>query len=373
MEPNSPIPQVRDRRPKILGALPRNAQNIVVGAIALLMIVVIVFSGRSTPKTQVAAPALQPAVTDPNRQSIQAYRARIEEEAQKLDAEEADLARTKSTVAATALPAPQPTPVPMLSRPMAPTSTGFAGEREKREYQSLFASNIALTYRASLPPANEREGVTPLLKSQDSSVSTPAHPADTADQYRLFEGTIIETVLTNRLDASFSGPVDCMVTTNVYAPDATLLIPEGARVLGEVHKVDSLGQQRLAVTFHRLRFPNGSSISLDQYQGLDAVGETGLRDQINHHYLQIFGVSLAIGAFAGLTQMNTRYSLDESAAEAYQQGVSGSLSQTALHILDRYLNVLPTFTIREGYRVKVYLSHDLILPAYRQEKGELPL
>jgi type IV secretion system protein TrbI len=46
--------------------------------------------------------------------------------------------------------------------------------------------------------------------------------------------------------------------------------------------------------------------------------------------------------------------------------VSNSLSQSATHILDRYLNVLPTFTIREGQHVKVYLSQDLLAPAYSQ-------
>src|SRR5262249_30182382 len=78
--------------------------------------------------------------------------------------------------------------------------------------------------------------------------------------------------------------------------------------------------------------------------------------------LQIFGVSVAIGAIAGLAQSNTRYGLDASATDAYRQGVASSLSQSSLHILDRYLNVLPTFTIREGHRIKVYLSEDLLLP-----------
>jgi type IV secretion system protein VirB10 len=108
--------------------------------------------------------------------------------------------------------------------------------------------------------------------------------------------------------------------------------------------------------------PDGYSVSLDQFKGLDQIGETGLCDQVNHHYLQIFGVSIALGAFAGLTQANTRYSLDQSALEAYRQGVASSVGQSAIHVLDRYLNVLPTFTIREGYRVKVYLSQDLLLP-----------
>ena len=93
-------------------------------------------------------------------------------------------------------------------------------------------------------------------------------------------------------------------------------------------------------------------------------------DQVNHHYLQVFGVSLAIGAIAGLSQANTQYGIDSSAADAYRQGIASSLSQSSLRILDRYLNVLPTFTIREGHRVKIYLTGDLALPAY--EKHQMP-
>jgi type IV secretion system protein VirB10 len=148
-------------------------------------------------------------------------------------------------------------------------------------------------------------------------------------------------------------------------------------VLGEVRRVDTFGQQRLAVVFHRLIMPDGYSVLLDQFQGLNQIGETGLRDKVNHHYIQLFGVSLAIGALAGLAQSNTHYGVDVSGAEVYQQNVASSLSQSALRILDRYLNVLPTFTVREGHRVKIYLTQDLLLPAYdkhpAQVESEAPL
>ena len=55
---------------------------------------------------------------------------------------------------------------------------------------------------------------------------------------------------------------------------------------------------------------------------------------------------------------------DASGADLYRQGAASSMSQSALRILDRYLNVLPTFTIREGHRIKIYLAGDLLLPAY---------
>jgi len=46
-------------------------------------------------------------------------------------------------------------------------------------------------------------------------------------------------------------------------------------VLGEVRPVNSFAQQRLAVVFHRLMLPDGYSVSLDQFQGLNQIGETG--------------------------------------------------------------------------------------------------
>lgn len=183
--------------------------------------------------------------------------------------------------------------------------------------------------------------------------------------HRLFEGTIIEAVLTNRLDGHFSGPVNAMVTTAVYSQDRQrLLIPPGSRVLGEVQRVTTFGQQRLAVVFHRLIMPNGFTVNLDKFQGLNQIGETGLRDRVNRHYLQTFGVSLAVGAIAGIAQAQSRYGYDVNGTDAYQQGVAASLSQSSMRILDRYLNVLPTFTIREGHRIKVYLTDDLVMPAY---------
>jgi len=38
-------------------------------------------------------------------------------------------------------------------------------------------------------------------------------------------------------------------------------------------------------------------------------------------------------------------------------------------LLDRFLNVLPTVTIREGHRIKIYLANDLDLPEYHDTPG----
>jgi type IV secretion system protein VirB10 len=366
----SEIPEVEDRRPVLQNLLPRNAQTRFLAAVALLMVIVILLSGRTAPKPRSAPSGPPPMnVSDPNQARIREFQDLLERQTQQLAREEAQLAQTKQTLGVPAAPNPSATPVSAVTassyRPE-PAQSAMAADRAKREYESLFASNVALSYRTA-PGREPGRDAAPAMVEPESTARNDSIPVGSiaAKSYRLPEGTFLETVLTNRLDASFAGPVNCMVTTDVYSLDhAALLIPTGTRVLGEVHKVEAQGQQRLSVTFHRLLMPNGSSVKLEHVDGLSQAGETGLRDQINHHYLQIFGASIAIGAIAGLSQANTRYGLDESAADAYRLGVANSLSQSSMHVLDRFLNVLPTFTVREGHRIKVYLSQDINLPPY---------
>jgi type IV secretion system protein VirB10 len=47
-----------------------------------------------------------------------------------------------------------------------------------------------------------------------------------------------------------------MLTNNIYSHDGQhLLIPAGAKVLGETKRVEGFGQTRLSVAFHRLIMP----------------------------------------------------------------------------------------------------------------------
>jgi type IV secretion system protein VirB10 len=187
---------------------------------------------------------------------------------------------------------------------------------------------------------------------------------------RLLEGAVIDAVLTNRLDGSFSGPLNALVTSPVYTQDrANILIPAGARVLGTVSPVQAFGESRLAVKFHRLLMPDRSSYTLDKFAGLNERGDAGLKDQVDRHYLQLFGASIAIGTLSGLAQYSTRSGASGaySFSDAYGQSVGGSLAASGGRILDRFLNVLPTVTIREGHRLKIYLTSDLDLPPWHEQ------
>jgi type IV secretion system protein TrbI len=140
--------------------------------------------------------------------------------------------------------------------------------------------------------------------------------------------------------------------------------PAGSKILGEAKKVDTFGQVRLAVTFHRLIMPDGFSVNLDQFKGLDQAGATALKDKVNNHYVKIFGASLALGVLGGVAQIGTGSALTSSGTQRIQEGFGVGMASAGEDVLDRFLNILPTVTIREGTRVKVYLSNDLLLPEY---------
>ncbi len=112
--------------------------------------------------------------------------------------------------------------------------------------------------------------------------------------------------------------------------------------------------------------PDGYSVGLDQFKGLNQIGETALRDKVNNHYLQIFGASLAVGILGGISEAGTGNVLTSSPLDRARAGLGSSLANSSTEILDRFLNILPTVTIREGNRVKIYLSGDLLLPDYAQ-------
>ena len=194
----------------------------------------------------------------------------------------------------------------------------------------------------------------------DSAVGQP---------YVIYEGLTMDTILMNRLDGDAPGPVKVMVSSPVYSHDRQhVLIPDGTIVLGEARKIGASGfgqQRRMAVVFHRMIMPDGYSVDLDLFHGLDQIGEEGLKDKVNNHYFEIFGTSIALGVIAGASQIEAGGgTITTSGSQAFTTGAASSVSQSATTVLDRFIQIPPTITIREGHRIKVYFVQDMLLPAY---------
>jgi type IV secretion system protein VirB10 len=107
-------------------------------------------------------------------------------------------------------------------------------------------------------------------------------------------------------------------------------------------------------------------LRLDQFLGLNQIGDAGLRDKVNHHYWSTFGAAAAVGLISGLAQWigTGGFSDEPGDRTVIIAGGADAASQASLQVMSRFLNRLPTVTIREGHRVKVYVTSDLELPAY---------
>jgi type IV secretion system protein VirB10 len=185
----------------------------------------------------------------------------------------------------------------------------------------------------------------------------------TGKLYHLFAGIPIGSILTNRLSGEFTGPVNLMITTDVYSLDRQhVLIPQGTRVLGEARRVDVSGQRRLVVLLHRLIMDDGYSVDLDNALGLDQVGAAGLTGRVNSHWAKVILTAGAVGALGGLSEIGAS-STSLTGLGAMRLGVAQQSGQSATQILDRALNILPTITVYEGSPVVVYIQGDLDLPA----------
>jgi len=371
-----PIAQVSDRTRKPEGVVSRRSQQYVIMGIAVVIVLIAMFSSNRQRKPVSAVQSgLAPMVREGNERKVADYGQQLADEQRRAMGQ---LPPPSNPSATTGYGAGHPVRYQSANTAddewqQAADRDPLADKERERAYNSRFASNIA--YAAPPPPQQPTtaetqlpttEGVTPTTTPTAKKPVNVNVNGATGQPYVLFEGSIIETTLVTRLDGDFSGPVKVMVTNPVYSRDRQhVLIPDGSNILGEVRPVQGFGQRRLAVIFHRLIMPDGYSVDLDQFKGLNQVGETGLKDQVNNHYMQIFGASIALGVISGAAQSTVpNVGIDASGADAYRVGVASSVSQSSTRVLDKFLNINPTLTIREGHRVKIYLTNDLLLPAY---------
>ena len=180
-------------------------------------------------------------------------------------------------------------------------------------------------------------------------------PTDPPGWERIYEGSFLEGVLLTQLTGDFPGPVLAMVSVPFYSADRQrILIPRGTRVVGTAQAVQDPDQSRLAVAFHRLLLPDGSWIDLE-FTGLNQAGEGALQDQVDRHYFSTFAAAGAIGVVSGLA-------LAGGSPFGLRAGVGQGLGQSATSVLDRFLNRLPTITIRAGHRLRVWFTSDVLVP-----------
>jgi type IV secretion system protein TrbI len=267
----------------------------------------------------------------------------------------------------------------------APVMASNAGQQEEEAAlkSSLFittnfeqtagAAVTAAAAPAATPAAGAAATQTPrdgnlafLNGAVDRRTVSPDRVEAPASRYVLQAGSVIPAALITGIRSDLPGEVTAQVTEDVYdSPTGRiLLIPQGARLVGQYDAQVSFGQSRVLLVWTRLIMPNGRSIVLERQPAADAAGYAGLEDEVDNHWGMLFKAAilstiLSVGSEAGVSGNN-----GGSLAAAIQQGMSQSFNQIGEQVVGRSLAIQPTLTIRPGFPVRVMVTRDVVLEPY---------
>jgi type IV secretion system protein VirB10 len=377
-------------------------------------------------KKAIPASALPMRPAAPNPQQVSSFETQQQLQAQR-DAEQRQrqqelAAAMQQLQDAQATPGPESTGAPAMTAaqraaiygdsPNAPAQTSETAQaqaeakqkrlaREKQQQDAINSGTVAIDFvrtTAATPPtpANppatsvlaEREEAKASASSEEAAVvpvsarATASQPSSSTSKidpmagytfdsyegrlYRVFEGTVLEGVVTNHIDGGFSGPIMVSLTTDLYSHDhQQLLLPQGTRLLGTVQSVGNAQQRKMFVTFHRAICPDGFSLELAKYIGLDQIGTTGLATNVSHGYLEAFAAAAVLGGLGGLAQIGNNGSVLDPATQI-RNGISAQTAAEGEQVLNHFLNRLPVITLKEGSRARVYIGTDLLIPSYAE-------
>ncbi len=202
-------------------------------------------------------------------------------------------------------------------------------------------------------------------KSQKPSIVYTSYPPVT-----LFEGDFIDAVLVNRIIADTEpSPVVCQISKDVFDNSGRYVIfPANSRVVGFSQVVNYKGAHRLFITFHRIILPNGPSVdfpgSQKAHQALDQTGALGVVSNINRHWFLQFGTAIFFGVLDGLAGAAQRRSEIFSESSIIIDRTSRNFERILENIMAQYSSIVPTITVHQGHRMKIYLSDDVEISPY---------
>lgn len=258
--------------------------------------------------------------------------------------------------------------------PQAAEGAGSAGGAPSRAAELDEARASPVLVRLARP---SKAGLAGVQDRPGSEASRPAPPAARSDEagralerprsrWTLAAGTVIPASLLTGLNSDLPGTVVAQVTGDVRdsATGRTVLIPRGARLVGDYDSHVEFGQERVVLAWNRLLFPDGSSVGLGAMPATDAAGFSGLADRVDFHGWRLLkGVLLS--SLLGVGGELATHGDDRDLVRAIRESAGRNGSQAGERIVSRDLEVRPTLTVRPGWPVRAILHRDLVLEPWR--------
>ena len=198
-------------------------------------------------------------------------------------------------------------------------------------------------------------------------VQSPHGLVELGSPYTVLAGSLISASLITGVNSDLPGLVIAQVTEPVFdsVSGRHLLIPQGSRLIGRYDSLIEYGQDRALIVWDRIIRPDGSSIRIDNWPGVDAQGRAGLADEVDHHGWRLLrgaGLSTLLSLGAALGDEESEDDLSRALREAVQE----TADDVGQDIVRRNLDLAPTITIRPGWPLRVIVHRDLVMTPYAE-------
>jgi len=223
---------------------------------------------------------------------------------------------------------------------------------------------------SSYDPAADKDKEAFFSRAETDASWILSHSRTAGQPLELKTGAVIPGVMVTGINSDLPGNIIAQVSRSVFdtATGRQLLIPQGAKLFGVYDSRVVFGQERVLVAWNRIVFPDGSAVTLGAMPGSDVAGYAGYTDEVDNHYLRIFGSALLMSVITG----GMSYSMDaldnsgddnDSAPTLQDEmgsALAAQLGQSTLQLLQKNLNVKPTLEIRPGYQFNVIVTKDIV-------------
>lgn len=250
----------------------------------------------------------------------------------------------------------------------------------KRQRERVTEGDLTATYQARLQQIRAAMNGAPEADLNGDSADT-AHQGDRwvlntqveapHSPYELRTGAVIPGVMISGVKSMLPGQIIGQVSENVYdtATGKYLLYPQGTRLIGVYANEVAYGQDALLIAWQRMIFPDGKSLDIGSMPGADSAGFSGFHDQVNNHYVRVFGSALLMsGIVAGISYSQLQnqtagpygQTMQPTAGSVMSEALGQQLGQVTAQMIAKNLSIAPSLKIRPGYRFNIIVVKDMV-------------
>ena len=192
-------------------------------------------------------------------------------------------------------------------------------------------------------------------------------------RYELKTGMYIPAVLETEINSDLPGTITALVSRNVFDfRGRNVLIPMGSKLIGIYDSNITYGQNRILLVWQRIIYPNGNTLELDNFQGVDLLGNSGIKSKTNNHFFKLLRsvfLSSAINVASGtLDSIDLNVEAGRNATITLGSGTSNAASNIQSigeKMVEKDLNRQPTLQIKRGSKFQIMVQKDMILTPYK--------